>query len=153
MIEIRKIVYPTDFSDYAAYALPYVEEFAKKFGAKVILTHVIAVPVYAATYEIAVDMTSLREAIQEAAVKKLGEIADQLRAAGIEVQAAVELGNSFVEIISVARREKADLIIIATHGLGALKNLLLGSTAERVVRKAPCPVLTIRHPEHEFVHP
>ncbi|MBI1784146.1 universal stress protein, partial [Candidatus Sumerlaeota bacterium] len=76
-----------------------------------------------------------------------------LKAEGIESQSCIEFGNSFVEIIAVAKRENADLIIMGTHGLGAFKHLLLGSTAERVVRKAPCPVLTVRNPEHEFIHP
>ncbi|MBN1492493.1 MAG: universal stress protein, partial [Phycisphaerae bacterium] len=58
-----------------------------------------------------------------------------------------------VEIINYAREQKADLIVIATHGRSGLKQVLIGGTAEKVVRKAPCPVLTIRHPEHAFVMP
>ena len=151
MIDIKKILHPTDFSDYGAAALPYVREFARKFGAKVTLLHVVAVPVYAASYEIAVDLTSMRDALFEGAGKKLAEFEAQFKADGIPVETRVEIGTSFVEIIAAAERDKTDLIILATHGLGAIKHMLLGSTAERVVRKAPCPVLTIRHPEHEFV--
>jgi len=151
MIDIKKILHPTDFSDNADAALPYVKEFAKKFGAKVSLVHVVAVPVYAASYEISVDLTSMRDALFDGAKKKLAELEAQLKAEGIAVESFVEIGTSYVEIITTAEREKVDMIVLATHGLGGLKHMLLGSTAERVVRKAPCPVLTIHHPEHEFV--
>ena len=58
-----------------------------------------------------------------------------------------------MEIIRYARREKIDLIVLGTHGRGAFSHALMGSVAEKVVRKAPCPVLTIRHPEQQFVMP
>ena len=62
-------------------------------------------------------------------------------------------GSPFVEIVSFARQKEVDLIIMTTHGSGFIKHLLIGGTAERVVRKSPCPVLTIKNPEHEFVTP
>jgi len=63
------------------------------------------------------------------------------------------VGHPFVEVVRYAREESIDLIVMGTHGRGAVGHLLLGSVAERVVRKAPCPVLTVRHPQHEFVRP
>ena len=65
----------------------------------------------------------------------------------------VLMGHPFVEIIRYAREQDVDCIVLGTHGRSGLSHLLLGSVAERVVRKAPCPVLTVRHPEHEFVMP
>ena len=62
-------------------------------------------------------------------------------------------GHPFVEILSDAKQHDIDLIVMGTHGRGAIKHMLLGSVAEKVVRKAPCPVLTVRHPDHEFVMP
>jgi nucleotide-binding universal stress UspA family protein len=65
----------------------------------------------------------------------------------------IRSGSPYVEVIRLACDENIDLIVMGTHGRGAVGHLLLGSVAERVVRKAPCPVLTVRHPEHEFVKP
>ena len=62
-------------------------------------------------------------------------------------------GSPFLEIIQYAKENNVDLIVMGTHGHSGLVHVLLGSVTERVVRKAPCPVLTIRHPEHEFIHP
>jgi nucleotide-binding universal stress UspA family protein len=63
------------------------------------------------------------------------------------------VGRPFMEILGYAKDRHVDLIVIGTHGRSGLRHVLLGSVAERVVRKAPCPVLTIRHPEHDFVMP
>jgi nucleotide-binding universal stress UspA family protein len=153
MIALKKVLYPTDFSEYAAHALPYVLEFAKKFGAEVIVTHVLAFPAYAGSYEIAVDMETIRGTMEKAARQKMDELEKSIAAEGVAVKGIIEEGVGFVKIIDTARKESADIIIVATHGWGVLKHVLLGSTTEKLVRKAPCPVLTIRHPEHEFVLP
>jgi len=75
------------------------------------------------------------------------------RLAGLKVQTAVREGAPFYEIVRFARELDVDLIVMGTHGHRGLAHVLLGSVTEKVVRKAPCPVLTVRHPEHEFVHP
>jgi len=72
---------------------------------------------------------------------------------GITVETIHRVGVPFVEIIKAAREKEVDLIVIATHGKSGLSHILFGSVAEKVVRKAPCPVLSIRHPEHEFIMP
>jgi nucleotide-binding universal stress UspA family protein len=71
----------------------------------------------------------------------------------LKVQCLVREGTPFYEIITCAKELEVDLIILGTHGRGPFAHMLMGSVAEKVVRKAPCPVLTVRHPEHEFVHP
>ncbi len=74
----------------------------------------------------------------------------------VKYQAHLELVNGmseFVEIIRYAREKNIDLLVLGTHGRGAIAHMLMGSVAEKIVRKAPCPVLTVRHPEHEFVMP
>ena len=69
------------------------------------------------------------------------------------MQTEVGVRAPFTEIIRFAKDKDIDLIVMGTHGHTGLAHVLLGSVAEKVVRKAPCPVLTVRHPEHEFVHP
>ncbi len=156
MIKIKKILYPTDFSEYADHARNYVTEMAKAFQSKVVLMHTIQAPSHyevAYNYELALNPDEIGEKRQKAADAKIGEIAELIRAEGIEVETLITLGSAFVDIVSTARKSEADLIIISTHGWGFIKHVLMGSTAERVVRKAPCPVLTVRKEEHEFVHP
>lgn len=153
MIKLKTILFPTDFSEYADHAAPYATELAKKFGANIVMLHVVAYPVYPVTYEITIDVVSLRNELEAAAQKELTKRADKMAEGGVKVDMVLDSGTSFVEIIRTARKCEADLIVMATHGWGGVKHLLLGSTAERVVRKAPCPVLTVRSPEREFVLP
>lgn len=153
MINLKTILVSTDFSENSDHAIPYAAELGKKFNAKVILVHVVAYPVYPVSYEITVDVATLRNELEAAAMKLINERADKIRAEGVEVETVVEVGTAFVEIIRSARHRNADLLIISTHGWSGMKHLLLGSTAERVVRKAPCPVLTVRAQEREFVMP
>ena len=83
---------------------------------------------------------------------RLEELADRLRVNhGCGVTTSVREGQAFVEIVALARDETTDLIVMGTHGRTGLAHMLIGSTAERVVRMAPCPVLTVKHPEHEFI--
>ena len=153
MIDIKTILYPTDFSDYAKHAQRYAIELARKFDSKVVILHVASIPAYPVAYEIAVDIKALDEEIQTAAGKRLDQIRDEFAAEDIQVETQLAIGQAFAEIVVAARNSDADLVVLATHGLGPVKHMLMGSTAEKVVRKAPCPVLTVRHPEHEFVHP
>ena len=153
MINLKTIVASTDFSENADHGLEYAAELGMKFGAKVILVHVVAYPIYPVSYEITVDVATLRGELEAASKKMIEERAAKMRAAGVDVETVVEVGTAFVEIIRTARHRQADLIVISTHGWSGMKHLLLGSTAERVVRKAPCPVLTVRSKEREFVLP
>ena len=78
------------------------------------------------------------------------------RPSGRSIRPGLNLVNGlseFVEIIRYARENNIDLLVLGTHGRGAIAHMLMGSVAEKIVRKAPCPVLTVRHPEHEFVMP
>lgn len=72
---------------------------------------------------------------------------------GLAIHKEVREGTPFYEIVSFATETDVNLIVMGTHGHTGLAHVLLGSVTEKVVRKAPCPVLTVRHPEHEFVHP
>jgi nucleotide-binding universal stress UspA family protein len=78
---------------------------------------------------------------------------NRLRDGGLKARSLLRVGSPFVEIVRTAQSERADLIVVGTHGRTGLAHVLMGSVAERVVQKAPCPVLTIRHPDRKFRHP
>jgi universal stress protein A len=139
-MHIRYILAPTDFSAPANRAITAAFELAQTFGADLSLLHVIAVPVYA--IEVALPLAELEQDARRALARLLPEAA----AAGVAVTRLVDMGVPFQKILETARAEQADLIVMSTHGRTGLGHLVLGSVAERVVRLAPCPVLTIRPP-------
>ena len=154
MIEIKKILVATDFSEHSNNALSYAAEFAKAFDAEVILCHIVekldlvsSLPPGGEGY----FPPNLDKQLQEKAQVKCEEWLSSSNIAKGSVR--VEIGTPFVEIVRLAREEETDLVIVGTHGRGPIAHLLLGSVAEKVVRKAPCPVLTVRQGEHEFVMP
>ena len=154
MIAIQKILVADDFSEHSGVALQYAVEFAKAFQAEVLLCHVVEgasilsqIPPGGEAY----FPPNLVE-IQEEAARK--ELEQRLAGSGIAKGSIhVPAGKAFVEIVRLARTEAVDLIIVGTHGRGAIGHMLMGSVAEKVVRKAPCPVLAVRKGEHEFVMP
>jgi len=155
-IEIRRILYPTDFSDLGQYALRYARSFCQRHNAALHCLHVVD---EAYQYMVSVGPDSVpigppTEDLVQAAQKQMeGFIAEYLADTPFPVTGSVVAGRPFMEIIRYARDHDVDLIVIATHGRTGLKHVLLGSVAEKVVRKAPCPVLSIRHPEQKFVMP
>lgn len=152
MISIKHILVPTDFSDYGRTALMYAAAFADQFGAAVELLHVLE-PVPTGALLGDESLQELNTKLRHDAASKLEELHSVWDDYAFPVKRTVADGHPFVEIIQHAQDGESDLIIIGTHGRGAIAHMLLGSVAEKVVRKAPCPVLTVRHPEHEFIHP
>jgi nucleotide-binding universal stress UspA family protein len=155
MIKIEKILFPTDFSDHSKHAFSYALSFAKEYGANICMVHVIEDVQYLANaYMFDVPMMPSFADVEQNRLKEMQEFIDrEVTDSDIQVQKVVRHGRPFVEIIQIARDENVDLIVIATHGRGGLEHVLFGSTAEKVVRKAPCPVLSIRLPGHEFSMP
>jgi nucleotide-binding universal stress UspA family protein len=152
MIHLKRILVPTDFSDSARHALGYGTSFAKEYGAEVLLLHVVEnLTVGYASDLFPVPMAEVYEEISGYAKAELAKLAAEVRGKGISVRELVAQGKPSAEILRVAREETADMIVLGTHGKGLLDRSLFGSTTERVVRKAPCPVLSCRHPEHDFV--
>ena len=152
---VQRILCPVDFSDSADHAMRYAAALAENFGAELTLLHVVAPLMAALPGETALpdtlqaDINDLADACRE----RLEQLVGKLTTAGLNVQHTVLSGVPFIEIIRYARETEMDLIVMGTHGRTGLGHLLIGSVAERVVRKSPCPVLTIKHPEHEFVMP
>ncbi|KUG24728.1 universal stress protein family [hydrocarbon metagenome] len=151
MEPIKKILVPVDFSDYSKRALRYAIDFSKHFNSELILISVIEPMIYPADFsmgQVAIPATdqNLTERIEnELKTLEENEIGDQVKSKRI-----IKSGKPFYEIVETAREEDVDLIIIATHGHTGVEHLLFGSTAEKVVRKAPCPVLTLREPIKGF---
>jgi nucleotide-binding universal stress UspA family protein len=158
MIQLQKILYPTDFSDLSLYALRYARNFAKAFSAELHVLHVVDEAyqnwVTMGPNTIPVGPTS-QEMLDLAREQMAAFMAEHFGNDSLEFQvvSSVILGRPYPTILDYASQHQVDMIVIATHGRGALTHMLLGSVTEKVVRKAPCPVLTVRHPEHEFVTP
>ena len=149
MTRITRILVPTDFSPTADAALDYAFGLAERFGASLQLLHVLDDPFVfegmSAEAYIA-EAPVLRSAMLADAREKLGHRAGP-RQARVHVDTEVLFGHGARTIAEYAAERGVDLIVMGTHGRTGFAHLLLGSVAERLVRTAPCPVLTVRHPE------
>ncbi len=155
MIKIEKILFPTDFSDHSKNAFRYAVSFAKEYGAKLYVLHVIEDIQYLANaYMFDVPIMPSFADMEQNRLKEMQEFIDrEVTDPEIKIEKVIRRGRPFIEIIQMAREENIDLIVTATHGRGGLEHVLFGSVAEKVVRKAPCPVLSIRTPGQEFSMP
>ena len=147
MINIKNILMPTDLSDYAGYALDYAREFASTYGADLHLLHVLDLHWLGSGAVIANALPQYQQDKQD----QLNAMKSEIE--GIDVKATVATGVPHVAIVRYARVHDIDLLVLATHGRTGISHALIGSVAEKVVQMAPCPVLTVKHPEHEFVLP
>jgi nucleotide-binding universal stress UspA family protein len=153
MIDLKRILTATDFSKPSQLALKYAAAFAHQFSAEVILCHVLESPDFIS------QLPPLTEGyfppnlldLQEKHARVQCE--QELAAVGLTKARVILLrGSPYAELIKAAQDEDASLMILGTHGRGALAHFILGSVAERVVRSAPCPVLTVRPGERDFVN-
>ncbi len=151
MIQFSKILVPIDFSDYSLQALKYASEFSKIYGSKIILVYVVEPVIYPPDLSIGqIALPTLSYQIDDKAKEELSRVAKEYIPSELDVTAIVKLGKPYIEIIDLAKNEDVDLIIISTHGHTGVEQILFGSTADKVVRKAPCPVLTLREPVKGF---
>jgi nucleotide-binding universal stress UspA family protein len=152
VIKLKRVLVPTDFSDSARHAFTYGLSFAKEYGAELLLLHVVEnVTVGYASDLFPVPMAEVFQEISGYARTELAKLGQEARDRGVAVQEQVIQGKPSNEIIRFASESHVDMIVLGTHGKGMLDQALFGSTTERVVRRAPCPVLTVRTAEHEFV--
>jgi nucleotide-binding universal stress UspA family protein len=151
VIQIKRILVPTDFSESAQHALTYGVSFAREYKAELILVHVVeTLTVGYASDLFPVPMAEVFEEISGYAKAEIAKIADAIRPKEVEVRELVVQGKPSAEITRIAKEESVDIIVLGTHGKGMLDQALFGSTAERVIRRAPCPVLTCQLHQHEF---
>jgi nucleotide-binding universal stress UspA family protein len=151
MLALKKILVPTDLSECSDAAVRYGRELAAVFGAELHLLHVVQDPYTQpwAAEAFPAPLGDLLEQWETQAQQRLrGSIPEAERD---RVVIATQIGTPFYEIMRYAEEQAVDLIVIGTHGRGPIGHMLLGSVAEKVVRKSPCPVLTVRYPQKDFV--
>jgi nucleotide-binding universal stress UspA family protein len=155
MIKITNVLVATDFSDASESALNYGREFARTFGARLHVLHVVENAVmWAGGEAVGVDFPRLQAELEAGARNTLDRLVTAEDREQLRAIIALRSGSSpAFEIAGYAKAEDIDIILMGTHGRGVMRQLLMGSVAEKVVRIAPCPVLTVRHPEHEFIQP
>ena len=156
MAKLEKILVPTDFSEHSEHAAAYAVELARQYGANEIhCIHVSDIPadlLATSAYYMTGPSEQFVEQVREEGRKGLDAFVKK-NFKDVPVKAVFLEGRPFVEIIRYARENEIDLIVISTHGRSALKHALFGNVAEKVVRKAPCPVLVVKQEERDFVLP
>src|SRR5688572_15670272 len=145
MLGIRTILHPTDFSKNSEYARHLAAALARDYNAHLVVLHVQPIPV--AVYGYGEGILPPTVEARDELLRKL----EGLDIPGVWTTHRLEEGDAVTEILNVAKDMNADLIVMGTHGGRGLTRLLMGSVAELVVRRANCPVLTIRHPFHEQI--
>ena len=157
MLKLKKILYPTDFSEYSFAALPFAVGLTQQNDAELYCLHVVEIPrqeYLLGDYMVALEVPHVpKDKIIRTARARLEKFVVENLSELNKITPRVLNGTPFVEIIRYAKDQFIDLIVIGTHGHSALAAMLLGSVAEKVVRKAPCPVLTVRDPRHKFEAP
>lgn len=151
MIELRKILFPTDFSECSEEAKLYAVSFTKSFGATLyILTVSQPLNLNLASAD-PIILHDLDARLESSAQENLDRLREELVQEGVEVRISLRRGTPFLEIVTFAEEKEIDLIIMGTHGWSGIDHMLLGSTTEKVVRRAPCPVLTVKPAVRPFV--
>ena len=149
MIDIKNILCPVDHSDCSKEALKYAVSFAIKDNSKLYLLHVIDICAYDESINAMTPQIPDDETLAQLKTKLLDCIPEEMRD-DMNVEALVVQGIPFVEIISTAKRNDVDMIVLGSHGRTGISHMMMGSVSEKVVRKAPCPVLTVRKSDHKF---
>ncbi|MBN1756524.1 universal stress protein [bacterium] len=151
MIKIENILFPTDFSEHSKIALEYAVDLARQYNAKLYIQHVfdenILDPFFFSEGE---NSARYFEQVEKKFMDMISQFLKGENLKEVNFQPILSNGTPSAEIVKFARNNDINLIIIATHGRTGLSHFLMGSTAERVVQNAPCPVLTIRHPEFKL---
>jgi nucleotide-binding universal stress UspA family protein len=153
VIALRRVLVPTDFSEPSAKALGYGKALAGAFYASLHVLHVVQEPfVHGWTMEgYVAALPDFRTDLEAQARDRLQTCLTEAERGLYHAELAVRVGQPYMEILAYAKDREVDLIVVGTHGRGGLEHFLLGSVAERVVRASPCPVLTVRPSEHDFV--
>jgi nucleotide-binding universal stress UspA family protein len=155
MIRMKTVLVATDFGLASEAALNYGRELARTFGAMLQVIHVTENIIGRYAFDGSVLVAGeLQTEVEKAARERLEGLVTAEDRRELHAKAVLRTSSATAEtIVDYAHESHADAIVVGTHGRRAMAHLLLGSVAERVVRLAPCPVLTVRHPEHDFILP
>jgi nucleotide-binding universal stress UspA family protein len=144
MINIRRILCPTDFSDFSQAALDHAVALSRSYGSRLSVLHVTPLmPSVSGTAALAINPITLEPRSHEQMVEMVRDFAEPAFRAGLDPDCLVREGPIVPEILAEAKRARADLVTLGTHGRGGFERFILGSVAEKVLHKAPCPVLTV----------
>ena len=155
MVEIRSVLHPTDFSESSKHAMLYAFSLAEQYRAKLRILHVIeeiSGTLYFDMLQTA-PLAQLMSEVETQAQSALDGLVPPEVKEKLNLEYLIRRGVPFLETVRCAEETRSDLIVCGTHGRTGLKHVLFGSVAEKIVRKAPCPVLSVRHPEHRFEMP
>jgi len=157
MHEIKRILVGLDYSEYSREAAKYAVYLAKKVGAAVDFVHVLELPAYLGTAVGLYGMASLKshlkkeDGLKESSLEELKQFVAEFKLDELESSCRVVAGNPPSQIINLSVELESDMIVLGTHGRAGISQLIIGSVAEKVVRKASCPVLTIKLTNQTFV--
>jgi universal stress protein A len=152
VLQLRRILLPTDFSGCANYALPYAAAIAKAANATVICLNVVEPIVPAVGYTgmaEAMPIAEMSDQMEDSAERDLPDVMNCEALRGLSVEEVIGHGDAAAEIVRIAAEHEIDLIVISSHGRTGLGRIFFGSTAEAVVRHARCPVLVVKPPPEE----
>jgi nucleotide-binding universal stress UspA family protein len=149
MPQFKRILFATDFSETSTYATEYALLMARTFGAELHVLHVVETEVPIMMDGMVYLPPHYFDEIEKITAERLESVIAREDRDKLSVTLVMRRGAPFLQIIRYANDQKMDLIVLGTHGRGALAHVFLGNVAEKVVRQASCPVLTVRHPKHE----
>ena len=153
-VRIKKILLPMDFSECSAHAFQYAVFLARQFEARIDLLHVVEDVALTQHITVTVDhVDELLDGVEKEAKRQIKEFHRKRVPKDLRATLRVVRGTPFLEILRCSRQKKSDLIVMGTHGRTGLAHVLMGSTAETVVRKSAVPVLTVKLPGQRFRHP
>jgi nucleotide-binding universal stress UspA family protein len=153
MISLKTILVATDFSEPSEVAVRYGRALAEAFHASLHILHVVpdSLALPWATMADGLAMADVQRQWEREANDRLQRMLPESEREAVHAVLATRAGDPVRQVTSYALETNADLVVLGTHGRGPVAHMLMGSVAERVVRTAPCPVLTVRHPQHEFI--
>lgn len=147
MVSIKKILCPVDYSECSSEAMKYAAHIAAVEDAKVYLMHVVDVRSFGHESPLDLEIPEpTPENIERMRKELIEDLVHEKGGKGVEVEAIVVMGKPVTEIVNVAKEQEMDMIVMGTHGRTGIPHIIVGSVAENLVRKAPCPVLTVRLP-------
>jgi len=145
--KISKILAPVDFSEQSKLALIHASKLARIHNARLVVCHIIQNSFYPAGPDASIQpINELLPDLETSRKELLGSLTSKIIDSHVDLVCQIDIGNAYQEIVETAKREEADLIVMGSHGYSGLAHLVLGSTAERVMRMAPCPVLVVKLP-------